>query len=127
MGLELALINHKNKTFFWLGKGSWYILKDQLDLLQDKETLRECLREVFEEIFCHAAYGSYEAHPVLDEDDLKYLEELVEKLHPFIDGATKDELSIGNDSDDSIFEVRHKGYKCVGTRYREDNPNDYNH
>jgi hypothetical protein len=119
MGLERALINHRDKTYFWLGKGSWYPLTNQLDLLQDKDLLRESLRDCFEETFCWSDNHSY-----LDEDDLKYLEEITDKVFAFVNGAKPEEITLGNDSDDSIYDFIHQGYKKVGSRYKDDDPNE---
>jgi hypothetical protein len=115
MGLERALINHRDKTYFWLGKGSWSTL--QLDLLQDKDLLRESLRDCFEETFCWPAN-----HPKLDEDDLKYLEKITDKIFAFVNGAKPEEFTLGNDSDDSIYDFIHQGYKKAGSRYEDDDP-----
>jgi hypothetical protein len=54
MGIEYYLINKENKTFYALGKGGWYCLKDDIEALTDLKYLELF---IFEDVF-HDAFKS---------------------------------------------------------------------
>ena len=49
MGIEYSLVNHKNKTLFDLGKGSWYALFDSHRKGLPELLYAEEIKEIIEE------------------------------------------------------------------------------
>jgi len=123
MGVEYCLANHKDKTCFELGKGSWYAL------CQDRNrTGHECL--LYEDTICEMITEEIWDHNIRNagtvgkEDTAESWKEAAKRLaaqiFKFVNDADPTEISLVNDSDDSESDVRDKGYRWVGSRYKGD-------
>jgi hypothetical protein len=118
MGVEYTLANHKDKICFELGKGSWYAL------CQDRNrTGHECLlyEDTIYEMITEEIWDYNISNPGNGERAdtwKKAAEELAAELFKFVNDADPTEISLVNDSDDSESNVREKGYRWVGSRYK---------
>lgn len=113
MSEEYYAINIKNKTFYDLGKGSWYALTD-MEAFQDKEYLcNEILTECY--YIDDLQYWSDEIkrNEIIDHICNRVCPEIFQMM---ID-TSPDKIRIINDCIDDITICRSKGYRCVGTRY----------
>lgn len=117
MGIEYTLANHKDKTAFELGKGSWYALCDEnrkgdACLLYKDSIYDVLINEVFEYQITHPEASE------LDVNEWKqYSKEIADKIFNFVNGADPSQISLCNDCDDSDFYLREQGYRWIGTRY----------
>lgn len=117
MGIEYTLANHKDKTAFELGKGSWYALCDENRLgdacLLYKDSIYDVLiNEVFDYYI-----NNPNSSELSKEEWEEYAEEIAGKIFNFVNGADPNQISLCNDCDDTNFELREKGYRWTGTRY----------
>ncbi len=113
MGVEYCLANHKDKTCFELGKGSWYAL------CQDRNrTGHECL--LYEDTIYDMITEEIWDHNISEAAETwkKAAQELASALYKFVNDADPTEISLVNDSDDSESNLREKGYRWVGSRYK---------
>ena len=114
MGIEWYIADKSNKTFYCLGRGNWFCLKDDFEALIDKEYLAHyILSEVY--------------NPDNIDDELSdYVNSRISfDLHTHFGSTSKEFLMIINDSTDDLYIIRCKGYRCVGTRYGEIGSKDY--
>lgn len=119
MGIEYTLANHKNKTCYELGKGSWYALCDKnrkgdACLLYEDSIYDVLINKVWEHIIENPTEGDSA------ESWQLYAKEIAGEIFKFVDGVDPSQISLTNDCDDSSFELRERGYRWVGSRYREE-------
>lgn len=106
------IINKENKTYYCLGKGSFADLYYEIEdgILNEPDFLAEF---IFDDVF-----NGYKSE---DLDDLreccvKFANELCE----FAKGSSKDNVFVFTDCGDDLWAVNCLGYKCVGSRYGEE-------
>jgi hypothetical protein len=104
MGIDYYLVNTNNKTFYYLGRGNWGDLSYEKDSLFDLEYLELFLKDDVE---------------LFDENN--YCNKIANELYAFADGANKDQIFISSDCNDNMIYVYAHKYKCVGSRYSDDN------
>lgn len=110
MGLEYYLVNKENKTFYDLGKESWYVLMDEIDAVTDLEYLELFIKE---DVF---------------DDNLsdEYCKEMAYEIYSVAKCKDIRNIIVVNDSGDDSIIFRSLKYKCIGCRYRDDNNPEYN-
>jgi hypothetical protein len=114
MGTEYYITNNRDKTFYDLGKGSWYILREEKEALTDLEYLEEFL---FDDIF-----NGYEE----PEDGLReYAKQIAEDLFGLVNGADIRNIDIMDDCGDDATIFKALWFRCVGTRYGEKGSKEY--
>lgn len=114
MGMDWYLVDKHNKTFYELGRGNWYIIKDDFEALSDKEYL--------EHFLLTDVCGSDDR----DDEWNKYVSQrVVDDLFTNFGSTPKDSLKIINDSTDDLWIIRCKGYTCIGTRFEDKNTKEY--
>lgn len=122
MGTEYYLVDKKNKTFYDLGKGNWYILAQDLDYIQDKDLLELFLLE--------DVYNVYDCDWRTKEDNDQLIEYIKTRIVPDIYNAfgntPKEYLTVVPDSVDDITICKAKKYKCIGTRHNDIGSEEYN-
>ncbi len=114
MGVEYTLANHKDKTCFELGKGSWYAL------CQDRNrTGHECL--LYEDTIYEMITEEIWDQNISEASETwkKAAQELAAALYKFVNDADPTEIGLVNDSDDSESFLREQGYRWVGSRYKD--------
>lgn len=114
MGTEYYLINKEDKTFYKLGKGGWYALKDEIEAVTDLEYL-----EIFiwQDVFTND-----------DEEDVswkQYCTEIAAEIFEVAKCNNIKNLVVVNDCGDDTVIIRALKYRCVGSRYRDPNDPDY--
>jgi len=107
MGVEYYLINKENKTFYALGKGGWYCLKDDIEALTDLKYLELF---IFEDVFSQDDEE--------DEEWMKYCKEIGAEIFEAAKCNNIKNLVIVNDCGDDTTILRALKYKCIGSRYR---------
>jgi hypothetical protein len=112
MGIEYTLVNHKDKTCFELGKGSWYALCDHkgqgdICLLYENKIYDTIINEIWE---------TYIRHSNNSENYHKVARELAKNLFNFINNADPTQISLANDCDDSKFKLREDSYCWIRSR-----------
>jgi hypothetical protein len=120
MGIEYAIINRKSRTFYWLGKGPWFDIGHDLEILSDLEILTQTLKNIVFELDDKGSfyYSSKEwLGPQLDRVSLDLTE--------FAQGATESDLLLVNDTGDGVLFARCLGYKCVGSIYSDSEDRNY--
>lgn len=117
MGTEYYLINSENKTFYELGKGGWAELSDDIDAVTDAEYLADT---ILEEVF----YRSGNASPTTEH--ISYANEISKEIVEFCKCDDIKNIHLINDCTDCLTAIKYLGYKCIGSRYREDNNPKYN-
>ena len=125
MGLEYTLVNHQNKTCFELGKGAWYALCDKkrrgdFCLLYQDETYDTIVNEIWDYNIAQA--GSPEAAASWRAN----AKELAKNIFAFVNNVDPSEIELCHDSDDSLIELRQKGFRWTGSRYYEESLDDLN-
>jgi len=120
MGVEYTLANHKDKTAYELGKGSWYALCGNPKRTGDECLLYEdtiydmILREIWD-------YNISNPGPGETADTWReYAKKISKEIYKFVNDADPTEISLCNDSDDSNYELRKENYRWVGSRYESD-------
>jgi hypothetical protein len=123
MGLEYCLANHKDKTAFELGKGSWSALTNS-----DRKGHTCLLKEdAIYEMICEEVWEYYIANPGANDPAggwLAYAREVARDIHKFVNNADPDQIEMCNDSDDTTLMLQEKGYRWVGSRYISDKENN---
>ncbi len=119
MGIEYTLVNHKNKTMFELGKGN-YILPMRPQTTDEFALF--LYREAFIPYFVEQMREHYDDWKHFDagdkEKNLQYHTQLANTIFDFIEGTDPEkDLSVVNDCDDRLFELREQGYIFLGSRY----------
>jgi hypothetical protein len=110
MGIEYVIINRKNKTFYWLGKGPWLFL--ELDALVDQEYLEYVLK------WEHFQLKDLDSYYYRDLDWLgPILTRMSSELVSFAKDTPVSDLVIVNDTCDWISDARCLHYLCVGSFY----------
>jgi len=118
MGVEYYLINKEEKTFYDLGKGSWFELRDELDSLTDVEYMEEF---IYDNVF-----NSYDCPREDDKYWRSYCAELANELVQFAKCKNIKNIDLINDLGDETVALRGLGYRCTGSRYRDDKNPGYN-
>jgi len=106
------IINKENKTYYCLGKGCFTDLSFEIEVgaLRDPEYLAEFL---FDDVF--------QGYELKDPDNLReYCVKFANELCEFTKGSSKDNIFVFTDCGDDLWAVRCLGYKCVGSRYGEE-------
>lgn len=110
MGIEYNLYNHKNLTYYELGKGSFWIINDYKFVLFDEDL---CFKLLTKEIW-----------PKSDESDNEYLRTLSKDLNKFVKNSEEKDLIIYGDCGEEISYARMLNYVCTGSRYGLMNPKE---
>ena len=113
MGVEYYIINRANKTFFDLGKGGWWDLGEDKDYLIDPEYLEEY---IFDNVF-NGYEDCYRTSPCTRE----YCKSLAKELYKFCEGTCMENILFASDTTDDSLVLRALRYRCVGTRYDDNN------
>ncbi len=95
MGIYYYIVNHKNKTFFEMGKAYTFtaFVDDYGDYWKiDKEFLRAAIKDYYEPE---------------DERDEKYVQYLSLRIWRFLDGAESNQISIVHDAGDEYYDLRY--------------------
>ncbi len=114
MGTEYYLINKEDKTFYKLGKGSWFDLKDEIEAVTDLEYLELF---IWQDVFSND-----------DEEDIswkQYCSKIAAEIFEVAKCNNIKNLVVVNDCGDDIVIIRALKYRCVGSRYQD--PNDPNY
>jgi hypothetical protein len=118
MSIEYYLGDKNKKIFYYLGQGMWSHLRENLDVLQDKEYLELFL---LEECYSKELYDIHEWN-----DIIKYVSDrLTPDLYENFGNSKYEHLFMINDCGDDLFVMKVKRYICVGTRYNEKNSDNY--
>ena len=104
MGVEYYVVDKKNKTFYELGKGSWFLLREK-GVFSDPDFLH------------HFLVSHVCKEWVAEKDTLEYVRWLAYDLHGHFGSTPSDQLVIINDCGDELFYIKCMGYRCVGTRF----------
>lgn len=105
MGVEYALVNHKHKTIFDMGKNTY-------DLIRTIANNWPLSREAVEDAV--AVWSS--AWPPVDSDSW-----LVDRILEFMGDATELEVGWSTDANDDFWDLTTKhGYRETGSRYPQD-------
>lgn len=115
MGVEYYIINKEDKTFYDLGKGGWYCLKDEIEAVTDQEYLGLF---IFEDVFGHD-----------DEEDVDfraYCDEIAAEIFEMAKCNNIKNLTVIDDCGDDTIILRALKYRCVGSRYRDPKDPKYN-
>jgi hypothetical protein len=113
MGTEYYLINKEDKTFYKLGKGGWYALKDEIESVTDLEYLALF---IWQDVFSND-----------DEEDVywnQYCTEIATEIFEVAKCNNIKNLVVVDDGGDDTTIIKALKYRCIGSRYRD--PNDPN-
>src|SRR5574343_24739 len=106
MGVEYYLVNHANKTFFELGKGSWYELANVPRIVYEPVLFTVWFRDI-------GGFGDKE----WKEFGQEYYRQIGLKLFELVSGTEPHRIVLINDCGDDTFYMRCLGYRCIGSRY----------
>lgn len=120
MSLEYTLANHKDKTCFELGRGSWYALCQNGNRIG-----HECLlyEDTIYEMIIEEVWDYNISNPENGEtadNYRKYAAKIAAELYKFVNNTDPAEISLTNRSDDSTLDLKEKGYRWIGSRYESD-------
>jgi hypothetical protein len=111
MSIEYRLYNHSNKTYFELGKGPWYHIDTLLKFVKDPDFFAEYLDEIWESFNKEKSY-------------IEYFRALGKAIYDFTSDTTLDKLKCVSDCGDENMYSYLLGYKCVGSRYNLQDPEE---
>jgi len=115
MGIEYYLADTEHKTFYELGRGSWYELEDGLSYLADQELLLLHLQD-------YVYTKEYHTEEEWRELSLWLADILVPDLYRHFGNSTPSKLRIVPDSTDDLIMMKAKKYTCLGSRYYYNDP-----
>jgi hypothetical protein len=102
MGIEYSLVNHKNQTYFDLGKGGWSVFNHHLkDLF------------LFQEVYEDFSPGFEDPE---SEETKEYIRNIVDNIIKFVGDADLKYIEITADCDEYHAYMRNY-YTCIGSRY----------
>lgn len=110
MGLEYIIANRKTKQLYQLGKGSWFLLDGNEELLTDDELLCD---------FICNEINNFDKCP-------DYVTKMSKDLVEFAKNTNIDNILIFNDSGDDLVVCKAIGYIFVGSRYESDSLDELN-
>lgn len=110
MGTEYWVADRQKKTFFDLGRGSWYdFVEDFGWALADSQVLGEA---IFQDWTFKGRFSD-----LSEDENRQYASKLGAELHRCFGDSDPKNLIASNDMGDDHTIMRAKGYACVGTRY----------
>lgn len=101
MSITYSLANYKTKEMIFLGKGPWYILRDEPEIMLYRSGIKALLR----------SEGWYDA-----PNDINYVNGVVDLIWNFVHDADPDDLIIASEGEESYI-LKAYGYIYVGSRY----------
>lgn len=112
------IIDKGSKTFYQLGKGSWYILSSNLEAFNNSDHLSSIiLRDCFHLDGC----SKTRQQEIIDHVNKRLAPDLFSAF-----GASKTEdLVIVNDGCDDLTICKVKKYRCIGLRYHDKESKEY--
>ena len=107
------VVDKNAKTFYCLGKGSWYIMNQDKEIFQDQEYLSLF---IIEDVYGIENDGDDE----FSNNQKQYIKErIVPDLFKAFNKSNPKDLVIISDAYDDLTIMKSKRYVCVGTRYNE--------
>lgn len=116
MGIDYSLANHKDKTAYELGKGSWSAF-----LSDNCKTGHECLlyEDAIYEMIVEEVWDYLIDDPTENAEEWRqYAKEIASEIFKFVNNVDPSQIILCNDCDDSDYMLKEKGYRWVGSRYR---------
>lgn len=119
MGIYYCLANHKDKTCYEVGKGSWYSLvsrdgKHNEELLYEEEIYDIIVKEIWDHYISDPGPGE------TADSWRQQAKKIAAEIYKFVNDADPSLITLANDSDDSKAELREKGYRWIGSRFEQE-------
>lgn len=119
MSVLYYLVNKETKTFYKLGKGGWYFLKNNEDLCYFTDI------ELLEEVIYGDVFDGYENK---NGDFREYCKEITKEIFEAAKCNNLNNLFVISDAgeQDDLIVIKALKYKCIGCRYRDWDVNSLN-
>jgi hypothetical protein len=119
MGTEYYAVNKRDKTFYELGKGSWYILNQDKEAFTDLDYLA---LYIWEDIYDEGSF--------LDKENIASVKDCIYSrvapdLFKLCNGASPKDMEVFNDCGDELTIIRSLKYKCIGSRFGDIDSEQY--